>query len=405
VNEDGTSQRLATIADDPNTDISGARDDVTISAGGNYYLWNGTAISLPGGGFLDYIGSVEFIDQFTLLSELDGRIVEWTTPGDPADRNPLYFATAESQDDKIIRLLTTGPYFAVMKEHSVETWGNTGLGGINAFQRVGGEVAPRGVRDFNLIAHTPNGPFYVGEDNLAYLGAAPVSTPTVTDALNEGQPTHCFYFEWRGHQFATIRFEDRPAWIHDIAMGDWHERSNGPQHKPWDVIASVYCYDRWHLADRHGRIYTLGEQPVDAGAPLRRTIVSRTLFQDDEPFTVNKLQLLGLFGNYSIPETAPGWITDANGFPITDHLDQYILENQQHPTEQTKRASRMWIRVSDDGGRTWSEPFVEDIGRVGDMKAKAEFWAMGQFESLTIEINMTDPMDVPLMSEGVVELT
>jgi hypothetical protein len=172
------------------------------------------------------------------------------------------------------------------------------------------------------------------------------------------------------------------------------------------VIASVYCYDRWHLADRQGRIFTLGEQPLDAGQPLRRTIVSRTMFQDDEPFTVNKLQLLGLFGNYSISETAPGWITDANGFPITDHLGRYILENMQGPTGQTMRASRMWLRVSDDGGKTWSEPFLQDIGGVGDSKATAEIWSMGQFDkSLTIEINMTDPMDVPLMSEGIVELT
>jgi len=404
VAEDGSATRLASVPDDPNTAISGARDKVTITAGGAYFVWNGTSLTQPGGGVLTNIGSVAFLDQYTLLSEKAGRRLEWTAVADPLTRNGLYFATAEARDDRIIRLVTSGASLGVLKEHSVETWGLSGVGGSGAFVRIGSQVSDKGIAGFNLVTNTPSGPFYIGEDRIAYLAGAPVSPPAMNEALAEGDPTHCFYYEQEGHQYAVTRFSDRPAWVYDIAMGMPHERSHGTSHKPWDVIAACECYGRWHLADRLGRVYTLGEAPFDADTPMRRTIVSRPLFQDNEPFTIAKLALFGLFGNYSIAETAPGWLTDANGFPVLDHLGRYILGNEQHPVEQTQRQSRIWIRVSDDGGYTWSEPIVEDIGFKGDRNAKAEFWSLGQFDSLTVEINLTDPMDVPLMSEAAVDL-
>lgn len=126
VNEDGTSAWLAAIPDDPNTVIAGSRDVVTITAGGAYFTWDGT-LTQPTGGAFDSMGSVAFLDQFTLLSERGGRRIQWTEPGLPATLDGLFFATAEARDDKIIRLVDTMGYVAILKAQSVEVWGASSL--------------------------------------------------------------------------------------------------------------------------------------------------------------------------------------------------------------------------------------------------------------------------------------
>ena len=404
IREDGTFASIGALDDDPNTSMVGHRSSVTISANGSYYLWNGSTLTSPGSGRFSSVGSVAFLDQFTLMSELNGREVQWSEAGLPDDLNALYFRTAEARDDDIVRVLEAGAYLAVMKKHSVELWGTTALGGSSAFTRIEGAVSDRGVAGFNLMTKTPEGAFFIGENNVAYLATGTdvvaVSPPNVNQALESGTPTHCFYYDDRGHTNHVIRFDDRPAWVLDGSTGYWHERSSGVDHAPWDVIASVYCYDQWYLGDRSGRIYRLASTPLDVTTPMRRTIVSRPLYFDGDRTTVAELELLGLFGNYSVLETGPRWITDEHGFPITDQLGNYILAEDDNPVHTARRAGKLWLRVSRDGGHTWGLPKTRTIGRVGEYQARCRFLAMGQFRSFTVEVNMTDPVDVPLLAEA-----
>jgi hypothetical protein len=404
VPESGDAVFLASVDDDPNTTIVGHRDKVTVAADGTYYLWSSGALSQPGSGALSAVSSVAFLDQYTMLTEADGRRVEWTEVADPSDRNGLHFATAEARDDKIIRAMTFGSYLMVFKEHSTEMWANTGLSGSSAFRRVGSEVAEKGIKAFNLACWTPEGLFWVGEDNIARLNMTPVSPPNVTIAITEGEPTHCFHYEDRGVPISVIRFGDRPAWCFDHQMAQWHERSSGVEHKPWDVICSAYCYGQWHLGDRSGRILRLGANPFDAGKVLRRTIVSRNLFIENKRFTVPLLQVNGLFGRYEVEEIAPNWITDQNGFPIEDQDGNWIEANAQGPITTIKRPGKMWARFSRDGGNTYGLPKTKRIGKVGQHRAEVKFHALGQFKDMTVELNLTDPVDVPLLSEAVVEV-
>ncbi len=409
VNDNGTSSYLAAIPDDANTTMTGHRSGVTITAAGSYFIWDGSTLTQPTGGPFDNAGSVAFLDQFTLISELDGREFQWTEAGLPEDLDGLFFATAEARDDKIVRIIDSAGYLAVLKQHSVELWGNSGAGAENAFIRVQGAVSDRGLRAFNLMAKTPDGVFFIGEDDIAYMGGAggaqAVSPPTVNIALRAGTPTHCFYYEDRGHALHVIRFSDRPAWVYDASMGLWHERSTGPEHKPWDVIAAVKVYGQWHLGDIYGHVFRLSTTPEDAAGPLRRTIVARPLTMDGLPFSVAKLELMGLFGNYSVTETAPNWETDQNGFPITDEDGAYILLDGEHDATTWARPGRIWLRLSKDGGHTFGIPKTKDIGRKGDYAARARWFALGQFDSLVVEINLTDPVDVPLLSEALVEVS
>jgi hypothetical protein len=69
-----------------------------------------------------------------------------------------------------------------------------------------------------------------------------------------------------------------------------------------------------------------------------------------------------------------------------------------------KRPGRVWIRLSHDGGRTWGRPRMKDIGKAGQKNATLRFRALGRHRRVTVEINMTDAYDFPLLSEGNLEI-
>jgi hypothetical protein len=407
VRDNGTSTRIGTVPDDVNTTIVGNRDNVVVTAGGGYFVWNGTTLTQPTGGAFDNVGSAVFLDQYNVMHERDGRQIQWTEAGQPLVLDGLFFATAEARDDKIIRLVDTSGYLAVLKEMSVELWANTRLGAEAAFARVDGSVQDRGLKAFNLVAKTPDGVFYIANDNAAYMGgsggSARISPPNVISDIKASTPSHCFYYEDRGHQFHVIRFDDRPAWVFDATTRAWHQRASGSEHKAWDIISAVECYGSWHLGSRVGNIYRFGATPRDADGPLRRTIVSRPLYNDDEPFTIAKLRVIGLFGNYDVEETAPNWITDQHGFPITDEDGQYLTASAQGAITTRRRPGRIWARFSRDGAHSWSTPRVRNIGKKGQWGIETRWQGMGQYRHFTAEINVTDEVDVPIMSEAIVE--
>ena len=404
----GAATYLAAVSDDVNTSMAGHRSGVTISSAGSYSLWNGSSLTQPGDGRIATVGSVAFLDQYTMFGDGDGREVEWTEIGDPDDRNATYFGTAEATDDKIRRIFPFGSYLLIFKSESGEIWSNTRRGGAAAFSRITGGAFDTGLLGFRLVCRGPNEVFFVGHDRTAYImaGGVPqvVSTPVVNEALRDEEATHCFYYEWLGHRFCVIRFSDRPAWVYDLSMGRWHERSSGVQHGPWDIVCAAYCYRQWHLGSRTGRIYRLGVTPTDATGALRRTCVSRTVYVDGKRFTIPLLEVRGKWGTYGVEEIAPNWIQDELGFPITDEAGQPLLAENEQGTQLHTRPGRIWCRFSRDGGKTFGLPKVRDIGGVGQYRATSRFRHLGQFRQLTAEVNLTDPVDVPLLSEANIEV-
>lgn len=405
VTEAGTVSTLGAIADDTETSIVGAGGSrVAVCAGGAYYLWDGSSLTQVGGGRLTNIGSVAYLSGYVFMTQADGREVEWTSgSGGPGSRNALYFSEAAARGDKIVRAMAVGPYVWVLKERSIETWQLTGVGGTGAFAPIPGAVKERGLRSFNLACPIPDGLFFIGDDNCAYAASAggmqAVSTPPVDQALASGEPTHCFYYEDRGHRFAVIRFADRPAWCLDFAMNRWHERAEGVELGPWDAMASASCYGQWQIGGRLGRVWRLGQEPVDASGPMRRLAVSRTL-EPGGKFTVAKFELFGNFGHQFIEENAPAYLEDEFGFPLRDS-NGYPLHAESPETPRLwKRSPNAWLRFSRDGGNTWGAPKLRSFGNLGAYSTKVCVRAMGQFELMTAEISMVDPVEMPLFAEA-----
>ena len=350
------------------TVMSSNNGSLTVAANGIYYVWDGTSLDKPTGANFSEVGSVGYLGQYTLLTQKDGAQFAWSDPADPKTLPALNFSTADGRDDKILRGMAIGGRWVIFKETSREVWYQTGQSGADAFKRMAGAVIDTGLKSSGLVTPIDQGAFFVGDDNIAYItdgvGQRPVSTVAVNTSLAQKDPTHCFFYEAEGQKICVIRFSDRPAWCLDLATMEWHERAEDVTHDPWSAIASVKLGDAWYVGTNLGKIMKLSQNNVDADFPLKRTIVSRTFGDGANRFTVPKIEVYGRVG-YS----------------------------------DLGRDAQIMMRISRDGGQTWSREKWRSMGDYGEYGKRAVWRAMGQARKLTLELSLTDPAEIPVYND------
>ncbi|WP_028955918.1 hypothetical protein [Sulfitobacter sp. 20_GPM-1509m] len=361
----GAVTTLGTVADSEETTIAGNTGNVTVCAGGNYYVWDGTTLSQPTTGAFDSFGSAEYIGNYTVLTELNGRRVQWSDLADPTTLPGVNFRTSEARTDNNIRSMAIGGNLWVFKQQSIEIWYITDAAGAGVFEPISGSVLDTGLKAFGLVTKFRDGAFMVGEDGIVYITAGgqvrPVSTTAVETAIAEETPKSCFYYEDEGHKICVIRFRDRPSWCFDISTGEWHERAEGAMHGPWTAVQTVKAYDKWLCGTDLGGIYHMTRNNADIADELHRRAVSRTVSNDQELFIIDKVEFIGRVGRADLG-----------------------------------RDVSCWIRVSRDNGNIWGTAKARSMGNLGQYEKRVIYRGLGQFRQATVELNMSDPVDVPI---------
>lgn len=368
----GGSTDIGSILDGE-TILSSNNGKVVLTSGGNYYVWNGSTVTMPiGANFTDF-GSVTFLSQYTVLTQDGGRQFTLTGIADPETLNTTVWS-AEGRDDNIIRGMAINGRLVLFKEHSREIWYLTGQAGTKAVQRIAGGVADTGLKAKGLVAKIDQGAFFIGDDNIAYItdgmAQSPVSSTAVNSALSNGNPTRCFFYEDEGQKIVVIRFTDRPAWCLDLATMEWHERSQDVTNEPWSAVSAARIGTQWFVGTDLGKIHKLVRNNVDVDYPLVRTAISHTITQNMDPFTVKKIEIFARMG-YS----------------------------------DLGRDAEMWINLSRDGGQIWGESKSRSLGDLGQYGNRAIWRAQGQFKRLTIKAQISEAAEIPMNGQFVLETT
>lgn len=368
----GLVSLIGVIPDDEETAISGNNGAVTITAAGRYFVWSGSALLEPAAGAFGAFGAVEFLGDYTILTELNDRRFCWSDLADPETLPILNFATAEARDDTILRPMAIGGNLWIFKRTSIEIWALTGGAGPAAFTRVG-PVLETGLAGFRLVTKIPGGAFFVGDDGIAYLTGGtedlqPISTPAVNVAIATGEPDACFYYEAYGHKFCVLRFKTRPALVFDLATGAWHERATG-EDGAWGATGAAQAYGAWRVCGFAGAVRTLGPVFEDAGAPLVRRAISAPLGDGVTHFTVPMVQVMGQTGRADIG-----------------------------------RDAAVMLRFSRDGGQTWGTWRTGVLGALGQYGARAVFRNCGRQRVLVAEVRVSDAADLTLWSAAEVQV-
>lgn len=364
VSPNGSTDGLGEVDHGP-ASIAGNNGKVTVQAGDRYFVYDGTAISEPTSGAFNKIGSVEYFENYTILTQRDGRMFQWSKLGDASELPGLSFSTADGRDDNLVRAFALHGQLFLFKGLSHELWYNSGAAGAEAFARVAGGVRDIGLKSHDLICRFVGGAFMVGSDNRASLvtpgGLQPVSTPAVETAIKLMGPRCCVSYEDEGHTFCAIIFADAPAWVYDIATGEWHERAYGANLGPWRVSASARLGDDWVVGDNQGSIAALRRSNVDGSAPLVREATSRTLYVDGQRTTLRELEF----------------------FP-----------------RQGLQSGAMSVAISRDGGMTYGPWKTRPTGEQGQYGRRVIWRQLGQARSVTAKVRWTEPFDMSISSQA-----
>lgn len=368
----GVVTQLATLLDDAETALSSNGASVTIAAGGTYYVWNGSALLTPGSGRITNVGWVDFHDGYTILIDKDSGEFEWTTLADPTTRNALYFAEAESQNDKLRRSQINGKEVWLFGERSSEVWQNTGQSGANAFRNV--TAIDRGILGRNLAGKIAEVQVMVGDDGVAYqiigFQMSPISTPAVENAIAESTPTHVVVYEERGRKFAGVRFADRPAWFFDFTTRRWHERASGIYEDAFTVLDTTKLGNFWYGLTGDGLLRKFNRTNMDGSTPLVRSMQSRPIRRGGEWVTVDEVQLFAQVGSSDIG-----------------------------------RDAQVALQISRDGGATWEPEQWRSLGSLGQYQKEVEWHAQGAGREMALRFVVTDPTEVNLYGVGRVEVS
>jgi len=353
--------------DAASTTIAGNNGKVCVVANGKYFV-DGVE---PTPGAFSSFGSVDFLNNYTLLTERNGRRVQWSAPADPATLNGLDFATTESRDDLNIRGMTFGPEYWIFKQKSIERWY---LNADGNFEPIPGSTIDKGLKDFRLLARGDVGGFFVADDNKCYICAPGgvmerVSVAGLESALVNDTANACFYYHDEGHEFFVVSFVSRPSWVFDLTTGEWHERAEGVN-GAWTALRSAFAYGKWWVGTSDGRQRELQRYGSDnfpaiadytiLGNPLtlHRRIISRNINFDGNRMKVAKLT-----------------------FNMRTGYDTASAQ----------------LFVSRDRGQTWGDPKVRTF-TLGDYTRQMTWRSLGQFRNFACELRMTDNVYAPIDS-------
>lgn len=375
VRADGFPVNLGATVSAEGAMIFGADDgNVCTVSDGRFFVWDGATMLEPTLGPFTDVGAGVFLGGYVILTQRNGREFMWSDLADATTWPGLNFATAESTDGKILRAIAINGRLWLMKEDVIEAWYVTGLSGAEAFAQITGGVIETGLKAAGLVTRFTGGVFFVGADGIAYISnggqVQPISGPAVNTALAQGQPTDCFTYEDEGHIFCVVRFQDRPAWVYDIATGEWHERAAGDL-DPWDIRVAAQAYGSWFGTDNFGRVFRFARTNRDGDQSLIRTMVTDTLQLEGRRFRVPMIEV--------------GMRT---GQPVT------------YPADPTQTDARIELSTSKDGGKTWSLPVTRSAGEIGQFDQLVRWRSLGSFYKLTVRLRMSDPAEIPLMSQG-----
>lgn len=378
----GGSETKLGVVSVGNASISTNNGRITIVSGGNYYTYSPATSTFSGPltGAFTAMGSVDYLAGYTLISESGGRRVQWSALVTPSSLPALNFASAEQTDQSITRLMVAGDLCWIFKQDGAEIWGNTGQADDLAFGYIAGSKKQVGLKSYYLAARMLDSIGFVGSDNVVYVTVGadlrPISIPPVMVAIESGQAQRCVYYESLGHKFLAIIFGDRPAWVYDVATGEWHERASGPDYDAWNMRATALYNGTWYGADITGRVSYFGA----ATSPGAQEMVSATL-QLEQPRRVARLEMLAEMGNT---------------LPIFTGIFPPVI------TGQRELFASVWL--SGDGGRTWGKERHVSMGKQGEYAKRIVLRALGRYRQLTVKVRFAEAVDTQFYADGILEL-
>lgn len=327
-------------------------------------------------GFLG-AGDVTFLDSRFVWSIPNSGRMQWSNLLE-TKTDALSYATAEAKSDNVVRTIANNGQLWLIGERTTEIWNSTGSNDL-PFQRMSGAYIPTGCAAKDSVCQFGGALIWLtqtehGQSQIVMTEGYQVKRISnhaiEADISNYDSVDDAYSFSYQqdGHAFFVITFPSvKKTWCYDASTQMWHERAwyNPSTFMNEHHRANTHCFfNSEHLVgDReNGLIYRL--------CPDCR---------DD-----NKQMILR-------ERTTP---------VINPHLQKLIfdeLEIKMQVGQMDNTKPLVMLDWSDDGGKTWSRVYQQNLGGIGKFSSRVSFRRLGQSLNRVFRLKMSDAANLVIL--------
>jgi hypothetical protein len=281
-----------------------------------------------------------------------------------------------SEADPIVRVIANHGELWVFGSYTAKIWTNTGNIDF-PFENLEGSLIDRGLASKYALVADDNTLFWLGNDRIVYRanGYTPqrVSNFPIEQKLFACSET-CIANAWMGShtedgaKMITLKVPDVDrCWQYNIATGLWHERQTfNTTNWSWDHIETAYGKVVLGSSTNSTIGYLDSRTFTELGNTMQFTRISGPISADQAPYIIDRLEIVTEAG-----------VSELSG----EGADAEIM-----------------LFISKDGGKTWGNPLVKNLGARGDFTHRAVWRQLGQHYNSNFRIVITDPVRRTLMS-------
>jgi hypothetical protein len=361
---------------------------------------------------------VDMVDGFMLFNQPGTRNF-YSTYENEIVFDSLFFAAKNGYSDNLVTVVVARREIWLLGERTAEIWFDAGAADF-PFQILPGPFIQHGCIAKYSVATVDGAVFWLAQDqtgtNTIVRGQGyavrPISTqamenefasyPTVTDA--EG-----FCFTMNGHTFYQINFPSaNKSWRWDERTPDqWHEAvwtdANGGANRH-RASCAAWAYGKNVCADwQTGELYAFDLSNVtDAGNPMQFRRGWPHMMKDGQRVIYPGFTLDVEVGTIPNTESPPG------PFPmqVSQQPPIGLLDDGPTPTDGAllvgpapggsaaaaqNTPAIVWLRWSDDRGKTFSSPVAQSLGATGEWLTQPQWSRTGMARDRVFEVFGTIP--------------
>lgn len=320
------------------------------------------------------------VDNTMLAAEPGSQRFQISAVGDAYTWASIDFASAEGLPDDIVALIAFNRQVYFLGTGSLQVFWNSG-DATRPFVPVEGSSLEIGCVAPYSLAKDESGVYWLGGDPRGgprvYKSAggqsSPVSTPAMDAAFtgSNGEPAYTlsdafgYTFRMDGHVFYVLTFPTSDkTWLYDATTEGWSEFLE------WDTEwhrhrsnCAIYAHGRQLIGDfENGKLYELSPNVYANGSAVQRALrASAHVAKDQQMLTIGSFE--------AVCQQGVGLSAGQGSDP------------------------QMMLRVSKDGGNTWTGEMLRPIGKTGEFRDRARFARpVGNGRDFVFEISVSDPV-------------
>lgn len=349
---------------------NGTQLTITDSIGNGFIATETTITQIIDPDFLPSSGTI-FIDGYTVSTIKGTDRFQISDLNDSSSWNPLEFASAESEPDKIVISTRFNGQLWFFGTDTIEVHQNTGNPDF-PFERINGATQNIGCVAKKSVVVDDKYLCWLGSDKLFYMttgyaGQVISTNPIASEVLDFGiiEDAKAFIYTQDGHKFYSITFPtENKTFVYDITENLWHERQSiqNNQEVRWRANSHEFFTGKNIVGDyRTGILYEIDSNSFKEGdKTMISQVISKIIYSNTNRFILNRLQL--------DMEIGIG-LNDGQG------------ENPQ-----------IMLQVSKNGGKTYGSELWRNLGKQGEYITRVVWRQLGLARQMNFKIKISDPI-------------